>query len=98
LSKIGKLTLPWVSCESNKEQDFLEIGSIDKNAFVELTNLTCLHLNIELNRQTHTNDKIDFKHLINLKELCLKSRFDRDYDLNHPQNYLDLSLPPNLES
>jgi Leucine-rich repeat (LRR) protein len=102
LSKIEKLTLPWVACHdvisivvtNEKKQDFLEIDSIDKNAFVELTNLTCLHLKIRLKL---TYDKIDFKHFINLKELCLDGYFDRDYDLNHPQNYLDLSPPPNLE-
>jgi Leucine-rich repeat (LRR) protein len=95
LSKFEKLTLPWVSCKSNKEQDFLEIGSIDKNAFVELKNLKCLHLNIQPKLQPHTYDKIDFKHLINLKELCLESKFE--YELNHPPHYLDWSPPPNLE-
>jgi Leucine-rich repeat (LRR) protein len=98
LSKFEKLALPWVSCESDEVQDILEIGSIDKNAFDELTNLTCLHLNIELNRQTrsyYAYDTLDFKHLINLKELCLENKFD--YNLNHTPNYLDLSSPPNLE-
>jgi hypothetical protein len=60
LSKIEKLTLPWVACHdvisivvtNEKKQDFLEIDSIDKNAFVELTNLTCLHLNIRLKSHT----------------------------------------------
>ena len=94
LSTFEKLTLAWVSCESGDKQDFLEIGSIDKNAFVEFTNLTCLHLNIRLKL---TYDKLDFKHLINLKELCLESEFDTEYDLNHPPNYLDLSPPPNIE-
>jgi hypothetical protein len=97
LSKFEKLTLPWVSDE---EPDFLEIVSIDKNAFVELTNLTCLHLNIQPKLQPHTNDKFDFKHLIHLKELCLESNhdieFDIEFDLYMP-NYLDLSPPPNLE-
>ena len=96
LSKFEKLTLPWVACDddvirivfSNEEiQDFLEIGSIDKNAFDELTNLTCLRLNIQLKL---TYDKLDFKHLINLKELCLESELDMEFDL-------DLSPPPNLE-
>jgi hypothetical protein len=73
LSKFEKLTLPWVSCESDEKQFILEIGSIDKNAFVEFTNLTCLHLNIQLKL---TYDKLDFKHLIHLKELCLDGRFD----------------------
>jgi Leucine-rich repeat (LRR) protein len=96
LSKFEELALPWVACESdeNQEIDFLEIGSIDKNAFVELTNLECLDLNIQLKL---ANDKLDFKHLINLKELCLESTHDMEFDLNHPPNYLDLSPPPNLE-
>ena len=70
LSKIEKLTLPWVSCESDEEQFILEIGTIDKNAFVELTNLTCLHLNIQLKL---AYDTLDFMHLINLKKLCVES-------------------------
>ncbi len=73
LSKFEKLTLPWVSCRGGYKQDILEIGSIDKDAFLELTNLECLHLNIKLKLQPHTYDKLDFKHLINLKELCLES-------------------------
>jgi Leucine-rich repeat (LRR) protein len=94
LSKFEKLTLPWVSCQSYEKKDILEIGSIDKNAFVELTNLTCLHLNIKLKL---TYVKLDFKYLINLKELCLvKSRHDIGIDLNM-RNYLDWSPPPNLE-
>jgi len=102
LSKFGKLTLPWVACDDDvirigfsneKKQFILEIGSIDKNAFVELTNLTCLHLNIQLKL---TYDKIDLKHLINLKEPCLESNHDIEFDRNMP-NYLDLSPPPNLE-
>jgi hypothetical protein len=94
LSKFEKLTLPWVSCESDEEHFILEIGSIDKNAFVELTNLTCLRLNIQLKL---TYDTLDFKHLINLKELCLDSTHDMEFDLNHPLNYLDWNPPPNLE-
>jgi Leucine-rich repeat (LRR) protein len=94
LRKFEELTLPWVSCKSNKEPDFLEIGSIHSNAFAELTNLTCLHLNIRLKL---TYDTLDFKHLINLKELCLDSTHDMEFDLNHPLNYLDFSPPPNLE-
>jgi Leucine-rich repeat (LRR) protein len=93
LSKIEELTLPW-ACKSNKEQDYLEIGSIDKNAFVELTNLTFLHLNIQLKL---TYDTLDFKHLINLKELCLESTQNIEYEFDHPPNYLDWSPPPNLE-
>jgi Leucine-rich repeat (LRR) protein len=65
-----------------------------------LTNLTCLHLNIQPKLQPHTNDKLDFKHLIHLKELCLESNHDIEFgiefDLYMP-NYLDLSPPPNLE-
>jgi Leucine-rich repeat (LRR) protein len=96
LNKIEKLTLPWVACHydvirivfsNEKKQDFLEICSIDKNAFVEFTNLTCLHLNIQ---PKLTDDKLDFKHLINLKELCLDSEVNMQF-------YLDLSPPPNLE-
>ena len=49
LSKIEKLTLPWVSCKIDKEQDFLDIGSIDKNAFDELKNLTSLSTYFSLN-------------------------------------------------
>jgi len=94
LSKFGKLTLPWVSSQSDEEQDFLEIGSIDKNAFVELTNLTCLHLNIQLKL---TYDTLDFKHLINLKELYLESEFFQELDFPRPPNYLDWSPPPKLE-
>jgi len=94
LSKFEKLILPWVSCKSYEEPDFLEICSIDKNAFVELTNLTCLHLNIQLKL---AYDTLDFKHLINLKELCVKSTHVIENELNHTPNYLDLSPPPNLE-
>ncbi len=88
--------MPWVACDEfdDEKQDFLDIGTIDKNAFVEFTNLTCLRLNIRLKL---TYDKLDFKHLINLKELYLVSYFDREFDLNDPPNYLDLSPPPNLE-
>jgi Leucine-rich repeat (LRR) protein len=95
LSKFEKLTLPWVTCDEydDEKSDFLEIGSIDKNAFVELTNLTCLHLNIQLKL---TYDTLDFKHLINLKELSVESEFGIEFDLYMP-NYLDLSPPPNLE-
>ncbi len=89
LSKFEKLTLPWVSCKSDEEPDILEICSIDKNAFVELTNLTSLHLNIQPKLKY---DTLDFKHLINLKELYLEGTFDINM-----QNYLDLSPPPNLE-
>jgi Leucine-rich repeat (LRR) protein len=97
LSKFEKLTLPWVACDY-EEKDILEIGSIDKNAFVEITNLTCLHLNIQLKLQPHTYAKLDFKHLINLKELCVKKRtLHREYDINYNPNYLDLSPPSNLE-
>ena len=80
MSKFEKLTLPWVACDDDVKrivfsndikQDILEIGSIDKIAFVEFTNLTCLRLNIQPKLLPHTYDKIDFKHLINLKELCL---------------------------
>jgi Leucine-rich repeat (LRR) protein len=94
LNKFEKLTLPWVSCKSYEEPDILEIFSIDKNAFVELTNLTCLHLSIQLKL---TYDTLDFKHLINLKELCVGSTHHMEYDLNHTPHYLDLSPPPNLE-
>ena len=94
LSKIEKLTLPWVSCNSDKEHDILEIGSIDKNAFVEFTNLTCLYLHIRLKLQPH---KIDLEHLINLKELSLRSTHNREFDLYHASNYLNFSPPPNLE-
>jgi Leucine-rich repeat (LRR) protein len=102
LSKFEKLILPWVAClddvirigfSNEKKQFILEIGSKDKNAFVELTNLTCLHLNIQLKL---TYDTLDFKHLKNLKELYLESNHDIEYDLNMP-NYLDWSPPPNLE-
>jgi hypothetical protein len=92
LSKIEKLTLPWVSCKNYEDQDFLEVGSIDKNAFVELTNLTCLHLNIRLKLEY---DTLDFKYLINLKELCVEGNHEIEFDLNHPPNYLDWSPPPN---
>jgi Leucine-rich repeat (LRR) protein len=102
LSKFEKLTLPWVACDDNLmrfifhyqyRKHFLEIGSIDKNAFVELTNLTCLHLYIQL-----TYDTLDFKHLIHLKELLLEKWTPyREFDLNHPPNFLDLSPPANLE-
>ena len=95
LNKIEKLTLPWVSCKSYEEPDFLEICSIDKNAFVEFKNLKCLHLNIQLKLEY---DTLDFKHLINLKELCLAGAHDiLDFFCSYPQNYLDLSPPPNLE-
>jgi hypothetical protein len=94
LSKFEKLTLPWVSCESDEKHDILEIGSIDKNAFVELTNLTCLHLKIRLKLQPHT---LDFKNLINLKELCLESTHEIELAFPRPPNYLDWSPPPNLE-
>jgi Leucine-rich repeat (LRR) protein len=97
LSKFEKLTLPWVSYKRNKEQDFLDIGSIAKNAFVEFTNLICLHLNIQPKLQPHTYDTLDFKHLINLKELCLESDFVLEFYNPHTPNYLDLSPPPNLE-
>jgi len=95
LSKFEKLTLPWVACDEydDEKSDFLDIGSIVKNAFVELTNLTCLHLNIQLKFEY---DTLDFNHLINLKELCLKSYHNIEFDLNVP-NYLDWSPPPNLE-
>jgi Leucine-rich repeat (LRR) protein len=102
LSKFKKLTLPWVACHyhilsivfsNGILQDFLDIGSIDKNAFVELTNLTYLRLSI---RPKLTYDTLDFKHLINLKELCVERKFDYDVDLDDPPNYLDLSPPPNL--
>jgi Leucine-rich repeat (LRR) protein len=95
LSKFEKLTLPWVACDEydDEKSDFLDIGTIDKNAFVELTNLTCLNLFIQLKL---AYDTLDFKHLINLKELCLESTHDTEFDLNMP-NYLDLSPPPNLE-
>ena len=87
--------MPWVSYESGEEPDILEIGSIDKNAFVDLTNLTCLHLNIRLKI---TYDSLDFNHLINLKELYLEMRKqDREFYFHRPPNYLDLSPPPNLE-
>jgi Leucine-rich repeat (LRR) protein len=106
LSKFEKLTLPWVAChdddddgdddDDDEKQDFLEIGSIDKNAFDEFTNLTCLHLKLTQPKlQPHTYDKLDFKHLKYLKELCFESKFE--YELNHPPNELDLSPPPNLE-
>jgi hypothetical protein len=52
--------MPWVSSESDDAQDFLEISSIDKNAFVEFTNLTCLRLIIQLKLEC---DTLDFKHL-----------------------------------
>jgi Leucine-rich repeat (LRR) protein len=94
LSKIEKLTLPWV--ENEEEEDILEIGTIDKNAFVELTNLTCLHLNIQQKLQPLTYDKLDFKNLINLKELCLE-RTLYDFDFIYTPIYLDLCPPPNLE-
>jgi Leucine-rich repeat (LRR) protein len=103
LSKIEKLTLPWVACHDDvirivfsneKKQFILEIGSIDKNAFVEFTNLTCLRFNIQ---PKLVYDTLDFKHLINLKELCVESTHDIEFDLNQPPNYLDLSPPPNLE-
>ena len=85
LSKFEKLTLPWVAChdddddgdddDDDEKQDFLEIGSIDKNAFDEFTNLTCLHLKLTQPKlQPHTYDKLDFKHLINLKDLCFESK------------------------
>ncbi len=93
LCKFEKLTLPWVSCRGGYKQDFLEIGSIHSNAFVEFTNLTCLHLNIQ---PKLTYDKLDFKNLINLKELCVESKHDTEFDLNMP-NYLDWSSPTNLE-
>jgi Leucine-rich repeat (LRR) protein len=95
LSKIEKLTLPWVARFSRDVvQDFLEIGSIDKKALVELTNLTCLHLKIKLKLEYET---LDFKHLINLKELCVERAYDIEFDFPHPPNYLDMSPPPNLE-
>ena len=94
MSKIEKLTLPWVSSNSDEEQDFLEFGSIDKSAFVELKNLTCLCLKIHLKL---TYDKLDFTHLIHLRELCVGSTPDLEFDLNHTPNYLNLSPPPNLE-
>jgi hypothetical protein len=95
LSKIEKLTLPWA--ESEQDEYILEIGSIDKNAFVELTNLTCLHLNIQQNVQPLTYDKLDFKHLINIKELCLeRTCIDFEFIYTTPI-YLNLCPPPNLE-
>jgi Leucine-rich repeat (LRR) protein len=99
LSKFEKLTLPWVACDDydNEKIDFLDIGSIDKNAFVELTNLTCLLLNIRLKLQPHTYDKLDFKLLKNLKELCVEGTYVIQLDYNHMTNDLDLSPPPNLE-
>jgi Leucine-rich repeat (LRR) protein len=94
LSKFEKLTLPWVSCKSDEEPDFLEIRSIHSNAFVEFTNLTCLRLKFQLKL---TTDTLDFNNLKNLKELCLERKLDIEYDLKHPPNYLDWSPPPNLE-
>ncbi len=89
--------MPWAAChdddDDDEKQDFLDIGSIDKNAFVEFTNLTCLRLNIQPKLQPHT---LEFKHLINLKDLCFESKFESS-DRNHPPNYLDWSPPPNLE-
>jgi hypothetical protein len=106
LSKFEKLTLPWVQCHADVVRavfsneaihDFLEIGSIDKNAFVEFKNLTCLHLNIQPKLQPHTNDTLDFKHLINLKELFLEKRtIHREFFFHQPPIYLDWSPPPNL--
>jgi Leucine-rich repeat (LRR) protein len=100
LCKIEKLTLPWVSCERDDEekQALLDIGSIHTNAFDELTNLTCLHLKLTQPKfQPYTYDKLDFKHLKHLKELCLESKLDIEFDFIHTPNYLDLSPPPNLE-
>jgi hypothetical protein len=97
--------LHWVQCHSDvirivfsyvEIHYFLEIGSIDKNAFDEFTNLTCLHLNIQPKLQPHSYDILDFKYLINLKELCLESTYDTEFDLNMT-NYLDFSPPTNLE-
>ncbi len=84
--------------DDDEEQYFLEIGSIDKNAFDELTNLACLHLKLTQTKlQPHTYDKLDFKHLKYLKELCFESKSKFEYELNHPPHYLDWSPPPNLE-
>ncbi len=87
--------MPWVTCDEydDEKSDFLEIGSMDKNAFLELTNLACLHLNIQLKLEY---DTLDFKHLINLKELSVESAHGIEFDLYMP-NYLDLSPPTNLE-
>ena len=100
LSKIEKLTLPWVTADDDddEKQALLDIGSIHSNAFDELTSLTCLHLKLTQPKfQPHTYDKLDFKHLIHLKELCLESKLDTEFDFIHTPNYLDLSPPPNLE-
>jgi hypothetical protein len=100
LSKFEKLTLPWVACDDDvirivfsneKKQDFLDIGSIDKNAFVELSNSAYLRLNIQLKLQPQTYDKLDFKNLIHLKELWLeKTKLDREFDFPHPQKLFGL--------
>jgi hypothetical protein len=77
---------------------FLNMASIDKDAFVDLPNLKSLHLRLV------KNSGIDLEHMINLRELCLESHPVIDtlmYKQMLPANLEKLSIigfPIQLES
>ena len=77
LSQIDKLLLPDKRLIYRELEDellepndkiFLNMVSIDKDAFVDLSNLKSLNLRLV------KNSGIDLEHMINLREVCLESR------------------------
>ena len=68
---------------------YLDIESMDKNVFNDLPNLKSLHL-----RFTEKIPLFDFRHMSNLKEICLEYQtvFTLDY-----QGYLRSKLPKTIE-
>ncbi len=104
LNEIEKITLPLIDCEieDGHSVTFLEISSIDKNSFIDLPRLTSLHLKLA------KSVIIDLSHMINLKELFLETEYEYFYefydereesesDFPIPIDYLNLSLPKELE-